>query len=158
MKGQSDLMLALEQLEREKGIKKEEILKTVSDALVSALRKYFGKTAQIVAGIDPESGEMMGFLVKKIVEDVNSSELEISFEEAQKRYIKALGKGLKKVMSKMGISTYHSYCGAQIFDIVGLSSTFVDKYFTGTATTVEGTGLKGIALEAMEEAIMLFVR
>ncbi|MCG2726635.1 MAG: transcription termination factor NusA [Elusimicrobia bacterium] len=86
MKGQSDLVLALEQLEREKGIKKEEILKTVSDALVSALRKYFGKTAQIVAGIDPESGEMMGFLVKKIVEKVNSSELEISLEEAQKLY------------------------------------------------------------------------
>ncbi|MEA3306456.1 MAG: transcription termination factor NusA [Elusimicrobiota bacterium] len=86
MKGQSDLMLALEQLEREKGIKKEEILKTVSDALVSALRKYFGKTAQIVAGIDPETGEMMGFLVKTIVEEVNTSDLEISLEEAEKLY------------------------------------------------------------------------
>lgn len=75
---------------------------------------------------------------------------ELSFEEAQKRYIKALGKGLKKVMSKMGISTYHSYRGAQIFDIVGLTSKFVEKYFTGTATTVEGAGLDGVAQETVQ--------
>ncbi|HHH38377.1 MAG TPA: glutamate synthase large subunit [Sedimenticola sp.] len=74
---------------------------------------------------------------------------QLSFEEAQKRYIKAVGKGLKKVMSKMGISTYQSYCGAQIFDAVGLSSAFVDEYFTGTATTVEGAGLDQIAREAV---------
>ncbi len=73
---------------------------------------------------------------------------DLSFEEAQKRYIKAVGKGLKKVMSKMGISTYQSYCGAQIFDAVGLSSTFVEQYFTGTATTIEGAGLKQVAQEA----------
>jgi len=73
----------------------------------------------------------------------------LSFEEAQKRYIKAVGKGLKKVMSKMGISTYQSYCGAQIFDALGLSTTFVDQYFTGTATTVEGAGLKQISQEAV---------
>ncbi len=69
----------------------------------------------------------------------------LTFEEAQTRYIKAVGKGLFKVMSKMGISTYQSYCGAQIFDAVGLSSAFVDKYFTGTATTVEGIGLQEVA-------------
>jgi len=73
----------------------------------------------------------------------------LTFEEAQKRYIKAVGKGLKKVMSKMGISTYQSYCGAQIFDIVGLSSGFVDEYFTGTATRIEGIGLQEVAEEAM---------
>ena len=61
----------------------------------------------------------------------------------QKNYIKAVGKGMLKVMSKMGISTYQSYCGAQIFDAVGLSSDFVEKYFTGTATTIEGIGLTG---------------
>ena len=74
---------------------------------------------------------------------------ELTFEEAQKRYIKAVGKGLKKVMSKMGISTYQSYCGAQIFDALGLSSTFIEQYFTGTATTVEGAGLKQISQEAV---------
>jgi glutamate synthase (NADPH/NADH) large chain len=48
----------------------------------------------------------------------------------------------------MGISTYQSYCGAQIFDAVGLSSDFIEKYFTGTASTIEGIGLKEIAEEA----------
>lgn len=73
---------------------------------------------------------------------------ELDFAEAQKRYIKALGKGLHKVMSKMGISTYQSYCGAQIFDAVGLSTGFVDAYFTGTATIIEGIGLGEVAQEA----------
>ncbi|MCP4042775.1 MAG: glutamate synthase large subunit, partial [Gammaproteobacteria bacterium] len=73
----------------------------------------------------------------------------ISEEDLHWRYIKAIDKGLLKIMSKMGISTYQSYCGAQIFDAVGLSSEFVDKYFTRTATTVEGAGLREIAEEAM---------
>ncbi|MGE0256271.1 MAG: glutamate synthase large subunit [Alphaproteobacteria bacterium] len=69
--------------------------------------------------------------------------------EVQKNYIKAVGKGLLKVMSKMGISTYQSYCGAQIFDAVGLSSDFVEKYFTGTATTIEGASWREIAEETV---------
>src|SRR6202011_4609953 len=71
--------------------------------------------------------------------------LPLSAEQVQKNYLKALGKGLLKVMSKMGISAYQSYCGAQIFDAVGLQSEFVDKYFTGTATTIEGADLAAIA-------------
>ena len=74
---------------------------------------------------------------------------DVSALEAQKRYIKAVGKGLLKVMSKMGISTYQSYCGAQIFDAVGLASEFLDKYFTGTSSSIEGIGLKEIAEEAV---------
>jgi len=54
-----------------------------------------------------------------------------------------------KVMSKMGVSTYQSYCGAQIFDAVGLSTALVDKYFTGTDTKIEGVGLKEIAEECV---------
>jgi glutamate synthase (NADPH/NADH) large chain len=69
--------------------------------------------------------------------------------EVQKNYIKAAGKGVLKVMSKMGISTYQSYCGAQIFDAVGLSSEFIEQYFTGTATTIEGSGLAEVAAEAV---------
>ena len=69
--------------------------------------------------------------------------------EVQKNYIKGVGKGLLKVMSKMGISTYQSYCGAQIFDAVGLHSGFVEKYFTGTATTIEGAGWNEIAEETV---------
>jgi glutamate synthase (NADPH/NADH) large chain len=70
-------------------------------------------------------------------------------KEVLKHYIKAIGKGLLKVMSKMGISTYQSYCGAQIFDAVGLKAEFVDTYFTGTATRIEGVGLEQIAQEAV---------
>ncbi len=69
--------------------------------------------------------------------------------EACKRYIKAVDKGLLKVMSKMGISTYQSYCGAQIFEAIGLSSAFVDRYFTGTASRIEGVGLEAVAEEAV---------
>jgi glutamate synthase (NADPH) large chain len=76
-------------------------------------------------------------------------ELPISAKDARKNYIKAIGKGVLKVMSKMGISTYQSYCGAQIFDAVGLSSAFIDKYFTGTATMIEGVGLREIAEETV---------
>ncbi len=72
---------------------------------------------------------------------------EVDAQEVVERYIKAIDKGLLKVMSKMGISTYQSYCGAQIFDAVGLSTDFVDKYFTGTATTIEGVGVAVIARE-----------
>jgi glutamate synthase (NADPH/NADH) large chain len=74
---------------------------------------------------------------------------EISEEDLHWRYIKAVDKGLLKIMSKMGISTFQSYCGAQIFDAVGLGSEFVEKYFTGTATTVEGVGLQEVAEEAV---------
>ncbi|PWQ94120.1 glutamate synthase large subunit [Leucothrix arctica] len=72
----------------------------------------------------------------------------MTVESAHKNYVKAVGKGLKKVMSKMGISTYQSYCGAQIFDAIGLSTAFLDEFFTGTQTTVEGMELDGVAKEA----------
>ncbi|MCP5401770.1 MAG: glutamate synthase large subunit [Novosphingobium sp.] len=76
-------------------------------------------------------------------------ELPLSAKDVENNYIKAVGKGIRKVMSKMGISTYQSYCGAQIFDAVGLASDFIEKYFTGTATTIEGAGLQEIAEEAV---------
>ncbi|HEX6018551.1 MAG TPA: glutamate synthase-related protein [Burkholderiaceae bacterium] len=74
---------------------------------------------------------------------------ELSADKAAANYIKAVGKGLSKVMSKMGISTYMSYCGAQIFEAIGLSKTLVDKYFRGTATQVEGIGVFEVAEEAL---------
>ena len=70
--------------------------------------------------------------------------------DVRQNYVKAVGKGILKVMSKMGISTYQSYCGAQIFDAVGLNSEFIDTYFTGTATTIEGIGLAEVAEEAVQ--------
>jgi glutamate synthase (NADPH/NADH) large chain len=74
---------------------------------------------------------------------------DLSETDIVKRYIKAVGKGLLKVISKMGISTYQSYCGAQIFDAVGLKTEFVEKYFTGTASLIEGVGIEEIAEEAV---------
>ena len=71
----------------------------------------------------------------------------ISGNEFVKRFIKSVDKGLLKVMSKMGISTYQSYCGAQILDAVGLSRAFIDEFFFGTATSIEGAGLSEIAQE-----------
>ena len=75
---------------------------------------------------------------------------EVDEREVVQRYIKSIDKGLLKVMSKMGISTYQSYCGAQIFDAIGLSSKFIENFFTGTATTIEGIGLDEIAKETFE--------
>ncbi|MDQ0329415.1 glutamate synthase (NADPH/NADH) large chain [Mesorhizobium sp. YL-MeA3-2017] len=75
---------------------------------------------------------------------------EVDAYEVVSRYIKSLGKGVLKVMSKMGISTYQSYCGAQIFDAVGLKSEFIEKYFTGTATLIEGVGLDEVSAETVE--------
>ncbi len=66
-----------------------------------------------------------------------------------RNFIKAIGKGLGKVMSKMGISTYMSYTGAQIFEAVGLKKSLVDKYFFGTPSSIEGIGLFEVAEEAM---------
>ncbi len=77
------------------------------------------------------------------------AELAESPEKATKNYIKAVGKGLNKVMSKMGISTYMSYCGAQIFEAIGLQSKLVNQYFAGTPSTVEGIGIFEVAEEAL---------
>lgn len=74
---------------------------------------------------------------------------DLSPEKAIANYTKAIGKGLLKVMSKMGISTYMSYCGAQIFEAIGLNKSLVDKYFKGTASNVEGIGVFEVAEEAL---------
>jgi glutamate synthase (NADPH/NADH) large chain len=74
---------------------------------------------------------------------------DLSAEKAIANYTKAIGKGLSKIMSKMGISTYMSYCGAQIFEAVGLQKSLVDKYFRGTPTQVGGIGIFEVAEEAL---------
>src|SRR5215470_3351666 len=70
-------------------------------------------------------------------------------QKAIKNFTKAIGKGLRKVMSKMGISTYLSYTGSQIFEAVGLRRAFIDKYFSGTTSSVEGIGVFEVAEEAI---------
>ncbi|HZV09043.1 MAG TPA: glutamate synthase-related protein, partial [Novosphingobium sp.] len=102
----------------------------------------------VLAGYGAEA--VNPYVAFETLEDIRErKELPLSAYEVQKNYIKAIGKGILKVMSKMGISTYQSYCGAQIFDAVGLSSAFVEKYFSGTATTIEGAGLKEVAEETV---------
>ena len=77
-------------------------------------------------------------------------------EKGVKNYVKAVGKGLMKVMSKMGISTYMSYTGAQIFEAVGLAKGMVDKYFTGTTSNVEGIGVFEVAEESIRHHLAAF--
>ncbi len=74
---------------------------------------------------------------------------ELSADKAIYNYVKAVGKGLSKIMSKMGVSTYMSYCGAQLFEAIGLANITVDKYFTGTPSRVGGIGVFDIAEEAI---------
>ncbi|MBI3381207.1 MAG: glutamate synthase subunit alpha [Aquabacterium sp.] len=74
---------------------------------------------------------------------------ELSADKAIYNYVKAIGKGLSKIMSKMGISTYMSYCGAQIFEAIGLNKELIDKYFRGTPTQVGGIGVFEVAEEAI---------
>jgi glutamate synthase (NADPH/NADH) large chain len=74
---------------------------------------------------------------------------DLSAEKAIDNYVKAVGKGLSKIMSKMGVSTYMSYCGAQLFEAIGLNSATMEKYFTGSASRVEGIGVFEIAEEAI---------
>ncbi len=74
---------------------------------------------------------------------------DLSADKAIYNYVKAIGKGLSKIMSKMGVSTYMSYCGAQLFEAIGLNTETIDKYFTGTPSRVEGIGVFEIAEEAI---------
>ncbi|MES2187656.1 MAG: glutamate synthase-related protein [Pseudomonadota bacterium] len=74
---------------------------------------------------------------------------DMSADKALYNYVKAIGKGLSKIMSKMGVSTYMSYCGAQLFEAIGLNSETIKKYFAGTASRVEGIGVFEIAEEAL---------
>src|SRR5207344_3160434 len=82
----------------------------------------------------------------------------ITHEKAVKNYIKALNKGILKVMSKMGISTLASYCGAQIFEAIGLSNAFVDKYFTWTPSRIEGVGIEVVSEEVRRRHDKAFPR
>src|ERR1700744_4943213 len=83
---------------------------------------------------------------------------ELDAEQLKKNYTKAVCEGLYKVFSKMGISTLQSYQGAQIFEIVGLNRTVVDRYFTGATSRIEGMGLDEIAKETLSKHFFAFSR
>ncbi|MCX8000744.1 MAG: glutamate synthase subunit alpha, partial [Leptospiraceae bacterium] len=84
-----------------------------------------------------------------IADLIREGMLELDFKTAKKNFIKAIEKGLFKVFSKMGISTLQSYCGAQIFEAVGLDSELVNNYFTGTVTRIEGLSLEMLEKETV---------
>ena len=87
-------------------------------------------------------------LITRVGQD--GAEVSLTPEEAAQNLIKALGKGLLKTISKMGISTIQSYCGAQIFEAVGLEPALIDRHFTGTASRIGGIGLEVLATEALQ--------
>jgi glutamate synthase (NADPH) large chain len=89
------------------------------------------------------------YLALETVIELTKHTKDMDADKAVYNFVKAVGKGLNKVMSKMGISTYMSYCGSQIFEAVGLDKPFVEKYFYGTATQVGGVGVFEIAEEAI---------
>jgi glutamate synthase domain-containing protein 2/glutamate synthase domain-containing protein 1/glutamate synthase domain-containing protein 3 len=84
--------------------------------------------------------------------------VDLDREEAEKRIVKAIGKGLLKTISKMGISTIQSYCGAQIFEAVGLEPELIDLHFTGTASRIGGIGMDVLSTEALERHFRAYPR
>jgi len=83
---------------------------------------------------------------------------DLTQDEAEQRIVKAIGKGLLKTISKMGISTIQSYCGAQIFEAVGLEPELIDRHFTGTASRIGGVGLGVLSTEALERHFRAYPR
>jgi glutamate synthase (NADPH) large chain len=95
------------------------------------------------------AGAVNPYMVGQIMDDLIRQEIltGLEWKTGKKNFIKAINKGLLKVMSKMGISTLHSYRGAQIFEAIGLNDELIDACFTGTASRIGGIGLDGIARE-----------
>ncbi|HEX4804294.1 MAG TPA: glutamate synthase large subunit, partial [Conexibacter sp.] len=84
--------------------------------------------------------------------------VDLDRETAEQRIVRAIGKGLLKTFSKMGISTFQSYCGAQIFEAVGLAPELVEQHFTGTASRIGGVGIDVLAKEALERHFRAYPR
>ena len=89
------------------------------------------------------------YLAMEALAHEHEHDAKVPVDKAIYNYVKAIGKGLQKVMSKMGISTYMSYTGAQIFEAVGLNRPLVEQYFPGTASNIEGIGIFEVAEESL---------
>ncbi|MEO7120069.1 MAG: glutamate synthase large subunit, partial [Ginsengibacter sp.] len=101
------------------------------------------------------------YLALSTIRDLKLSrrlETELDTNQLKKNYIKAVNDGLLKVFSKMGISTLQSYQGAQIFEIIGINKTVIDKYFSGATSRIEGMGLDEIASETLIKHFFSFSR
>ena len=84
--------------------------------------------------------------------------VELTIDEAEANIVRAIGKGLLKTISKMGISTIQSYCGAQIFEAVGLDADVIENFFTGTPSRIGGVGLEQLSTEVMERHFRAYPR
>ncbi|TAJ12254.1 glutamate synthase large subunit [Marinilabiliaceae bacterium JC017] len=145
----------------------EEMVAVPSLLAVAAIHHHLIKAQKRVqVGLIVETGEarevmhyalLLGFgasvinpyvCFASIDEMVRKGKLNMEYGEARENYIKAVDKGLLKILSKMGISTLRSYQGAQIFEAVGISREVVNKYFTGIATKIGGVGFEEIARES----------
>ncbi len=134
---------------------------------VSAVHHHLIKTQKrMQTGLMVETGEarevmhyalLLGFGASVInpylsfatIDDlVKKGKINMDYTQARENYIKAVDKGLLKVMSKMGISTLRSYHGAQIFEAIGISQDIINKYFTGTSSKIGGVGFEELAREA----------
>jgi glutamate synthase (NADPH) large chain len=100
------------------------------------------------------------YLAFETIEDMVETGLigDVTPEEATKNFVKAIEKALLKIISKMGISTLFSYCGAQIFEVVGLSDEVVDRYFTRTPSRIGGIGLEEIGEEVLQRHRRAFAK
>jgi glutamate synthase (ferredoxin) len=100
------------------------------------------------------------YLVNEIIaEQIQENDItEFSFDEAIKNYNKAIGKGILKVMNKIGISTLNSYRGSQLFECIGINSKVVNKYFPNTPTRIEGIGLYEIEKEIAKRHSQAFTK
>lgn len=105
------------------------------------------------------AGAVNPYLAMETVEDLaRRGYLSVDPEQAVSNLLKALGKGVLKVMSKMGISTLASYRGAQVFEALGLSGEFVNQYFTGTASRLDGVGIETVAAEVSQRHTRAYPR
>lgn len=100
----------------------------------------------------------MAFSSIRAMKESGKIKNDISLEQLEKNYIKAVSDGLLKVFSKMGISTLQSYQGAQIFEIIGLNKDVVNRYFTGATSRIEGIGMDEIARESLAKHRFAFSR
>ena len=97
------------------------------------------------------------YMVFAIINDkIKTGEISMDLDTAKKHYIKAVNKGLLKVLSKMGNSTLRSYRGAHIFEAIGISSAFLDKYFKGISSAIEGIDMEDIASEVLKPHFAAF--
>ncbi len=128
-------------IEKRKRMQVDIVIETAEAREVHHFALLFGYGASI---INP-------YLAFSVVERLVKEKLiQQDYQKAEQNYIKAVNKGLLKILSKMGISTLRSYRAAQIFEAVGIRKDVVKKYFTGTITRIEGIGLEEIAREALE--------